>query len=268
MNPALLGIYSMAITLATLPTSFITSMVIKIASPLFSKMQLDLPRLDNALLRLTSGIALFSFPIMFGMAITAEELVTVLLGQQWLEVIYPLQILCLLGIIKSVDPLITQAFISIGKANITARYTSLCAIVIPISITIGALQGSLTAVAFALSISYPLCAIYLFYSARKHLHFSVMRYLEAVRMPIEASLWMSFWVLITAYLFELVGINLTIWILIIKTLTGVLSYLLFMVYIRQQGLKDCYEVLIELGISIQKLNRWPFTKLVCNSSKN
>jgi O-antigen/teichoic acid export membrane protein len=195
------------------------------------------------------------------MALTANELVPILLGEQWLDAIFPLQILCLVGVLKSVDPLITQAFISIGKANVTARYTSLCAVIIPISVLVGAMQGTLTAVAVALAISYPLSSIYLFYSAKIHLHFSMRRYMAAIRMPIEACLWMTCWVITTAWLLEFLTIHSLLWVLLAKVLAGAVSYLMFMVHIRQQGLLDCYEVLQELGISAEKLNRWPFNKI-------
>lgn len=261
LNPQQLGVYSMASTLASLPTSHITSMVIQIASPLFSKMQLDLTRLDNALRRLTAGIALVGFPIMAGMALTASELVPVLLGPNWLEAIFPLQILCILGLFKSVDPLITQAFISIGKANVTARYTTLCAIVIPVSVYIGAVTGGLVGVAIAIVVSYPLSSIYLFYSARIHLDFSMRRYLKALQTPIEACIWMAIMVLGFQYLSVHFGFDNLLWLLLSKTVVGIFSYLLFLVYVRQSGLRDCYEVLMELGVSRHKLQRWPFSKL-------
>lgn len=261
LSPQQLGVYSMAATLASLPTSHITSMVIQIASPLFSKMQQDLTRLDNALRRLTSGIALIGFPVMAGMALTASELVPVLLGPNWLEAIFPLQILCILGLFKSVDPLITQAFISIGKANITARYTTLCAVVIPISVYIGAVYGGLVGVAIGLVVSYPISSIYLFYAARVHLDFSMRRYLKALQTPIEACIWMAILVLGFQYLSVHFGFDHLLWLLLSKSLVGIFGYLLFLVYIRQSGLRDCYEVLLELGVSSQKLQRWPFNRL-------
>lgn len=261
LNPQQLGVYTMASTLAALPTSHITSMVIQIASPLFSKLQQDLSRLDNALNRLTSGIALIAFPIMTGMALTASELVPVLLGSNWLEVVFPLQILCIIGLFKSVDPLITQAFISIGKADITARYTSLCAVVIPISVYVGALKGGLVGVAIGLVVSYPLSSIYLFYAARVHLDFSMRRYLKALQTPIEACIWMAALVLGFQYFSVYYGYDHLLWLLLSKTLIGTMGYLLFLVYIRQSGLRDCYEVLQELGVSKQKLQRWPFNRL-------
>lgn len=265
LNPQLLGVYSMAATLATLPSAHLTSMVIQIASPLFSKLQLDLPRLDNAMCRLTSGIALIAFPIMAGMALTATELVPVLLGTKWIEAVFPLQILCVIGLFKSIDPLITQAFISIGKAHVTARYTTLCAIVIPLSVYAGAVTGGLVGVAIAMAVSYPLSSIYLFRSARVHLNFSMRRYLKALRTPVEGCLWMALVVLGYHYLSLRVGFDLPLWLLVSKVVVGALSYLLFLVYIRQSALDDCYEVLRELGVPATKLDRWPFnrSKLPC-----
>lgn len=256
-----MGIYSMAATLSSLPTQYITSLVIQIAAPLFSRMQTDLSRLDNALRRLTSGIALMGFPVMAGMGLTAAELVPVLLGDNWLDVVFILQILCLLGLVKSVDPLITQAFISIGKPNITAKYTTLCAVTIPLSVYIGAVFGGLPGVALAMVIAYPLSSLYLFYQARRVLDFSLRRYLRALQTPIEACLFMAGMVWLTqlaCYHYLPQQLLLT---LILKTVAGIAAYGFYLVYVRQSGLRDCYEVLTELGVKPAKLQRWPFTRL-------
>ena len=62
------------------------------------------------------------------------------------------------------------------------------------------------------------------------------------------------------YLSVRAGFDLPIWLLASKVVIGALSYLLFMVYIRQSALADCYEVLRELGVSAKKLDRWPFNR--------
>lgn len=261
LNAQALGIYSMAESLASLPTAHLTSMVIKVASPLFAKLQHDLQRLNNTLLRLTSGIALISYPVMVGMATTASELVPVVLGEQWLEATLPLQILCLMGLVKSVDPLLTQALTSTGQAYVTARYTSLCAVTIPLSVYVGSVQGGLTGVAIGMAVAYPLSAIYLFAAAKRHIHLSLRQYLRAIRLPLEASAWMAAWVLGVAALLRAGGLHSVGMLLGIKIATGVLSYVAFLIYVRREGLRDCHEVLCELGVPAAKLNRWPFTKI-------
>ena len=261
LNTQAVGIYSMADTLASLPTMHITSLLIRVASPLFSKMQHDLNRLNNTLLRLTSGIALINYPVMVGMALTASELVPVVLGPQWLEVTLPLQILCMVGLVKSIDPLLTQALTSSGQVNVTARYTSLCAVTIPTSIYFGSILGGLPGAAIAMAVAYPLTSIFLFLAVRRYLGLSLIQYLKAVRLPVEACIWMATIVLGTSQLLAAFGLDNAALMLATKALLGVFSYVFFMIYVRPAGLRECHEVLSELGVSSQRLQRWPFSRL-------
>ncbi|OQW88769.1 MAG: hypothetical protein BWK72_07385 [Rhodoferax ferrireducens] len=262
------GIYSMAGTLSSLPSSHITSMVIRVASPLFAKLQHDRQRLNNTLLRLTSGIALINYPVIVGMAITASELVPVVLGPQWLEATLPLQILSLIGLIKSVDPLLTQALTSTGQVNVTARYTTLCAITIPLSVYIGSVQGGLAGAALAMAVAYPLSSIYLFMAVRRYLDLSLMHYLQAVRLPLEACAWMAGIVLGGGQLLTMLGLQNAAILLGVKTTLGVLTYAGFLIYVRPAGLRDCHEVLCELGVPADKLRRWPFSRLTVQTNDN
>lgn len=261
LNPQAVGVYAMAESLASLPTGQVTSMVIKVASPMFAKLQNDLSRLNNALLRMTTGLALINYPIMIGMACAAHELVPVVLGNQWLDAQLPLQILCLLGLLKTIDPLLTQALTSSGKVHITARYTSLCAITIPLSVYAGSVLGGLPGVAIGIAVAYPLCTSYLFLSIRRHLRLPLSTYVRAVRVPLEACAWMAFWVLGVAWALRFLGVTGAGMLLGIKVVVGIVSYALFLVYIRRDGLRDAHEVLRELGVEESKLQRWPFTKL-------
>lgn len=261
LNAQSLGVYSMAESLASLPTGHVTGMVIGVASPLFSKLQKDLDRLNNALLRMTTGLALINYPVMVGMACTATELVPVVLGPQWLEATLPLQILCLVGLVKTVDPLLTQALISTGQVRYTARYTSLCAVTVPLGVLVGSLSAGLTGAALGIAIAYPLSAIYLFRTVRQHVHLSLGAYLRAVRLPLEACAWMALWVLGGAWALRGAGLQSDALLLGIKVLIGVLSYTAFLIYVRRAGLRDAHEVLCELGVPASKLQRWPFTLL-------
>lgn len=261
LSPQALGIYSMAASLASLPTGQVTSMVISVASPLFAKLQHDTKRLNNTLLRLTTGVALINYPIMIGMACTASELVPVVLGPTWVEATLPLQVLCLLGLLRTIDPLLTQALTSTGQVHITARYTSLCAVTIPASVYVGSVLGGLVGVAVGFAVAYPLSSIYLFWSARRYLHLSLLSYVKAARLPLEAGAWMAAWVLGVAWLVRAAGLQQDAVVLAIKVVTGALAYVVFLIYVRSAGLRDCHEVLCELGVPATKLKGWPFSKL-------
>lgn len=255
------GIYSMAESLAGLFVGQVVSMVINVASPLFARLQNDRLRLTNALLRLTSGLALINYPVVVGMACSAQELVPVVLGPKWTEAVLPLQVLCLLGLFKTIDPLLTQALTSVGKAGTTARYTTLCAITIPSSVYVGSVLGGIVGVAVGIAIAYPLSATYLFWQTRLHLGVSLREYFSALRLPLQACAWMAAWVLGVAWLLRSAGVNEDATLLVIKIFVGAVSYGGFLIYIRQDGLRDCREVLCELGVPASRLHRWPFTRI-------
>lgn len=261
VNAQSLGVYSMAESLASLPTGHVTGMVIRVASPLFSKLQKDLARLNNALLRMTTGLALINYPVMVGMACAATELVPVVLGPQWLEATRPLQILCLVGLVKTVDPLLTQALTSTGQVRYTARYTTLCAITVPCGVLLGSLSAGITGAALGIAIAYPLSAIYLFRTVGQRIQLSLRAYLRAVRLPLEACAWMALWVLGVAWILREAGLQSDGLLLGIKVTVGVLSYAAFLIYVRKEGLRNMHEVLCELGVPAPRLQRWPFTRL-------
>jgi len=255
------GIYSMAGTIATLPTSHITSLIIQVASPLFSKLQEDIKSLNNALMKLSAGISLISFPVLVGMMLTADELVPILLGEQWLAVIIPLKLLCIRGLFKSIDPLLTQALISIGKANITAKYTTFCAVCIPSTILFGAYTDGINGAALGLAVLSPFLLIILLSIAKKHFELPVRQYLSQFVTPIAGCIAMSVVLLLSDY-FLFVNIELHVaMILLIKVFLGVMTYILWMIYVQKEGMVLLKTVLKDLGLSDSKLDRWPFNRV-------
>ncbi|WP_448565141.1 lipopolysaccharide biosynthesis protein [Thalassotalea ganghwensis] len=254
------GVYGMASTIATMPTANITSLIIQVASPLFSKLQEDLRALNNALFKLSAGIALITFPVLVGMILTADELIPILLGDQWLAAIIPLKLLCVRGMFKSIDPLLTQAFISIGKANITARYTSICAVIIPLAIFLGAMTAGINGAAFALAIISPVLLTLLLFMAKKHFQLLIMNYLKLFTTPVLGCVAMAV-VLVSLENLVLPHFELNIaLVLLIKVLLGVLTYMVWIVYLKGDGIELLKTVLTELGVSATKLERWPFNR--------
>jgi O-antigen/teichoic acid export membrane protein len=255
------GIWGMAVTIASLPTANITNLIIQVASPLFSKLQNDYQALNNALLKLTVGISLITFPVLVGIILTADELIPVLLGEQWLAVVIPMKLLCVRELFKSIDPLLTQAFISIGKANITAKYTSVCAIFIPFSIFIGAYYYGVNGAAVALALVYPFLAVYLLILAKKHYQLPVKKYLRQLLTPISACVAMAAVILVFDLLFMPLLTLPVLGILLLKILLGVLSYVIWIIYINTDGIRLLKSVLQDIGISNDKLARWPFNQV-------
>jgi O-antigen/teichoic acid export membrane protein len=251
-----LGLFSMASTLAGLPTSHVTSLVGQVTSSAFSKLQNNLVELNKLLNGFTSGLGLINFPILAGMAATAPELVPILLGPQWVAIVLPMQIMCLTGLIRTVSPLLTQALTFSGKANVTAQYTTLCAFVIPSAVLIGVLWRGIEGVAIVSLLAYSILTSILLLLCKKHIKMDIKTYLFQLITPLLASLVMVCVVLLSKVL--LVSHVNIFTLFIIEVIFGVLTYFLWLIYVQKSGLYQLKTVLKDIGISEQKLSRWPF----------
>lgn len=250
------GIYDVGKSLASLPTSQISGVVTSIASPVFARVQADIPKLQSVLLRFTRGISYATFPALAGMALVAPDLVMVMLGPKWTEAVLPLQALCISEIFRTVASLQSQLLISTGNVSRLVRYSTLCAVVLPVSIGFGAWLDGLRGVSMAWAIVYPILAMWLLREATIVSRMSVRDFWRAVRQPAYGTAVMAA---------AVVGVSNAIapfaWPslvnLICEVATGSLTYLAYVVIFDREGLLEIRQVLSDFGIPDSKLDRWP-----------
>jgi O-antigen/teichoic acid export membrane protein len=254
-----LGIYDMAFSLATLPSSQVTTLVVNVATPIFSKLQTNLGELNNVVLKLTRGLAYITYPALIGMLVCSRELIMVILGPSWSEVLIPFSALCLMGLIKSIDPLLSQVLISTGHAKKLSYYTAMCSIVMLLGVVIGATLDGLRGVSIVWAVAYPLLSMKLLYDVCKITGLSRVTYYLNLWPVLKGSLVMGTVVLILRDL----GLALTSnWLLILsaEVVTGALTYALYIIYVDRQALTEIRQTIIDLGIPEQRLDRWPFNR--------
>jgi O-antigen/teichoic acid export membrane protein len=90
-----LGFYSRAYQLMAVPTSLLGDVLDRVLFPAMAKVQDDHQRLRPAYLQGTASVALLSLPLSAVAAILAPELIAVVFGSRWLELVGPFQILVL-----------------------------------------------------------------------------------------------------------------------------------------------------------------------------
>lgn len=149
-----LGVYSVALHLASLPVQRITGVLNQVAFPAFSRFQHDRELIAAQLLKALSLIALIAFPILWGMSAVAPELIVVLLGPKWTEAILPMQILTLIMPFRAVVGFLPSVTDAIGKPEIGFSNALLACIVMPIAFLIGA-QWGIKGVALVWLLVYP-----------------------------------------------------------------------------------------------------------------
>lgn len=252
------GIYDVSKSLASLPTSQITGMVISIASPVFSRLQADLPRLQVVLLRFTRGVAYLTFPALAGIAVVADQLVLVFLGPQWIEAAWPLRALCISEMVRSVAYLQSQLLISTGHVRRAVVYNAICAASLPLAIAAGAWLDGLRGVSVAWATAYPLLALWLL---REALTVSQLRYVDfwhAVRHPLFGTGAMVLAVLATDEMLDSLAWPTAIG-LACSIAVAALTYVAYLILIDREGMNEIRQVLGDLGVPIRHLNHWPFS---------
>jgi O-antigen/teichoic acid export membrane protein len=256
-----LGIYDMAFSLATLPTSQITTLATNVASPLFSRLQSDLPQLRAFILHITRGVAYVTYPALVGMLVCSRELVAALLGDKWIGMLVPFGALCVMGLIKSVDPLLSQVLIATGHARKLSGYTLMCGVAMTAAVVGGAALDGLRGVSLVWMVVYPLLSVRLLYLVSRVTGMKMGEYYRTLLPVLAASCAMAALVLLVREAMVMAGVP-PFAMLVVEVATGALAYLLWIVQFDKRGLAEIRQVMLDLGISERKLARWPFNRAV------
>ncbi|MFH1772357.1 MAG: lipopolysaccharide biosynthesis protein [Candidatus Omnitrophota bacterium] len=113
-----LGFYQMAYKISNIPTSEITHIISHITLPAYSKLQKDVKRLKEAYLRVLRVTAIMAFPVAGFIIIFAKDFTAICLGQKWMPMVIPMQILTLSGMIRSIAATSGTVFLATGKPRI------------------------------------------------------------------------------------------------------------------------------------------------------
>lgn len=131
-----LGLYRRAYQLSVTPADFFARNMATIAFPVASKLQ-DRQRIARAYLLAVSGVSLVGLPLGTFMAVVARDLVTVLLGPEWVTAAAPLAILSF-GLIFQLNQ---QVIGSIAAAAGAVYQTAWRQMVLAVAVAVGALIG-------------------------------------------------------------------------------------------------------------------------------
>ncbi len=113
-----LGFYSRAYTVMLLPLNQVTTVLTRVMFPALASIQDDKLRSRKIYLQAIAIIALFTFPIMLGLLVVTEDFVLTIFGQKWVEVIPILRILCIVGLLQSVNSTVGWIYNSQGRSDI------------------------------------------------------------------------------------------------------------------------------------------------------
>ena len=141
LGKELLGFYSVAIQLSSMPMSKVMSIVNQVALSGFARIQDDRAAVRQGVLQGVTVIAFIAFPLFWGMSSVAAELVTVVLGDRWQQAVLPLQLIPLVIPLRMVSVYMSTAVQGIGRSDVDVRNTFQGALVMPLAFLIGCQWG-------------------------------------------------------------------------------------------------------------------------------
>lgn len=117
-NEQAVGYYNQGNKWNTMGNNLITGMMNSVAQPVLAQIHNEQDRQARVFRKLLRFCAFVSFPVMFGLSMISEELITILITNKWLESAHILSILSIGGAFLPITSLYTNLLISQGKSNL------------------------------------------------------------------------------------------------------------------------------------------------------
>ena len=144
-----LGLYTVAARVETTLSGLLVNTITQVSLATLSRFQGDLARFRRIYFAGVRLTAAFAVPAFLGVAVLATEIVSSILGPQWIDAAPVISILALLGIVSSVGGFNVAAIASLGYPQYNFRLDALNAVVTLLAVIVALPWGLLgVAVAF------------------------------------------------------------------------------------------------------------------------
>lgn len=125
-----LGFYSRAFNYAQVPTSLITSVISRVALPVYSLLQNQREKLNEAFVIVLKSIVRISFPLSLILYLVADDFTVFILGNKWSPMVPIFRILLIYGVLRSVFDDLGELFTAVGKPKYISIYLFIQALLI------------------------------------------------------------------------------------------------------------------------------------------
>lgn len=221
LGTSALGYYGKAYDFTNNTVGSLSNIISGVLFPSYSRIQEDKERLTNAYLKSLRLIAVVIIPIALGIFVTAPEMITILIGDKWLPMILPLQILSLVYVFMSLSITIATVFQATGHPDLNFRGGAVVSIVIVPLILLFLGQG-IAGVACGVLVAHIIGFAYNVYRLNGILPGAPAKMLMAVLPTVMTSLFMLVGVQLSKEpLLHIVGGTHTVLSLLILVLIGI-----------------------------------------------
>jgi O-antigen/teichoic acid export membrane protein len=240
LGKELLGFYSVANHLASLPINKIAGLVTSVAFPAFSRVQLEMQKVRFYLLKAVRLMSIFAFPVFFGISSVASDAISLFLGDKWSGAVLPLKILALVMPVRMISTVMPSVLWGVGRPGVSAGNFLISAIIMVPAFLFGVQYGSV-GLAVAWALAYPVVFLITTYRLCSVIESSLLDVVGAMFRPVLAAAGMYFSVsAVMPYVFGEIGT----WQHLVQLIgIGMLTYILLLVILDRQGIADTVDLM-------------------------
>ena len=145
-----LGYYNLAWQMTLQPLARINPVVMRVAFPLFARIQNDRPRVQRGYFQAQRLLGAINFPLFLGLAVLAPVLVPTVFGAQWTPAVVLVQLLAGVAMFRAVGNPVGALLLSQGRAGLGFAANLVISLLQVPAVVVGARLGGATGVAVAL----------------------------------------------------------------------------------------------------------------------
>lgn len=244
-----LGYYTLAYKLVIFPAMKISPVFSKVFFPAFSTIKNDNKKMRIGYLKEIYYISILIFPILLGLSVLAPEFILTIYGTKWISAVSVVQILCLVGLLKSIGGPVGNIFYSKGRSDISFKFNIFYILTLTIAIIIGVKWG-INGVAFSILVLMIPSFIVSQFLVNRLIKLSFRDYFKNLRVVVVASVSMA--IVIFAFKFFLKRASFSTNNLIILVLLVLIGIIVYVVIILLQDRKIIPEIKNLILLAVKK----------------
>lgn len=181
-----LGIYTLAYTIATLQSNAVNQVITTVAFPAYARLKDDMQAMLRLFMRVFSIAIALAVSIALFLFVCTPAYAPVVLGAKWSEIIRPLQVLAIFGVLETIDVVFPSFMRAIGRPDVVWKLNLLrLALLVPLMLAV--LPAGITGIATVhVAVGLVLAVTYASTMARL-IHISIVTLWRPALLPILSS---------------------------------------------------------------------------------
>ncbi|MCU6670163.1 colanic acid undecaprenyl disphosphate flippase WzxC [Enterobacteriaceae bacterium H4N4] len=141
LGASVAGGFNLAWNVAVVPPMKLNPIITRVLFPAFAKIQDDTEKLRVNFYKLLSVVGIINFPTLLGLMVVSGNLVPLVFGEKWVSIVPVLQLLCVVGLLRSVGNPIGSLLMAKARVDISFKFNVFKTFLFIPAIVIGGLMA-------------------------------------------------------------------------------------------------------------------------------